>query len=202
MDRIRQYLYYILIGVISFVALAFLPMLGTSVGLGWNTPNTTVGWIVWVVTKLIVAVLNVLIFYCFMEQAKVNVRDNENYKRARDILIDTRHKDSLPKSPKKWNIEQYSKKGVSIFLASGLSAIALTQAILTFDYIQMLTYLFTIIMGLIFGVLQMKTAEQYWTTEYLEYALMIQKQINSQEDSDDNNRQQAVQEFGGTGTEE
>ena len=154
----------------------FLPMLGTTVGLSWNIPNTVVGWIVWVVTKLIVAVINILIFHCFMCQAKVNIKDNENYKRAKSILISQKVKEVQPKSPHKWNLEQYSKKGVTIFIASALSTVALTQALLTFDWVSMLTYLFTIIMGLIFGILQMKTAEEYWTSEYLEYALMYKQQ--------------------------
>ena len=172
MDKIKQYLYYFIIGIISLVALCFLPMLGTSVGLAWNIPDTVVGWIVWIVTKIIVAIINILLFHCFMQQAKVNIKDNDNYKKARDILIQEKVKEVLPKSPHKWNIEQYSKKGITIFIASALSTVALTQALLTFDWISMLTYLFTIVMGLIFGILQMKTAEEYWTNEYLEYALL------------------------------
>ena len=111
-----------------------------------------------------------------MQQAKVNVKDNENYKRARDILIKQKEKEILPKSPNKWNSQQYIKKGSTIFITTGLSTIALTQAILSFDYVSMLTYLFTIVMGLIFGILQMKTAEEYWTDEYLQYALMIERE--------------------------
>ena len=193
MDKIKQYLYYFIIGIISLISLCFLPMLGTGVGLAWNIPNTTVGWIVWIVVKLIVAIINILIFHCFMQQAKVNVKDNDNYKKARDILIHEKVKEVLPKSPHKWNIEQYGKKGVTIFIASALSTVALTQALLTFDWVSMLTYLFTIIMGLIFGVLQMKTAEEYWTNEYLEYALLYQQnqrdkqqQQQSTQDIDDN----------------
>lgn len=196
-------------------------MLGTGVGLAWNIPNTVVGWIVWVVTKLIVAVINILIFHCFMQQAKVNIKDNDNYKKARDILINQKVKEVLPKSPHRWNIEQYGKKGITIFLASALSTVALTQALLAFDWVSMLTYLFTIIMGLIFGVLQMKTAEEYWTNEYLEYALLYaqnqqQQQITqsgddttstsesttcalytqqiSEDNNSDNNRQCSIQE--------
>ena len=56
-----------------------------------------------------------------------------------------------------------------------MTVVALTQAVLSFDYISMLTYLFAIIMGLIIGILQMKTAEEYWTREYLEYALYRQE---------------------------
>ena len=175
MDKIKQGMYYIIIGVVSFIALVFLPMIGSTVGLGWNIPDTVVGWIVWVGSKLIVSTLNVLIFHCFMCQAKINVKDNENYIRARAILTDVNLKEITPRSPRKWKAEQYGKKGVTIFITSSLAVVALTQAVLTFDYISMLTYLFTIIMGLIFGVLQMKTAEEYWTREYLEYALYRQE---------------------------
>lgn len=95
----------------------------------------------------------------------------------------------LPKSPHKWVSQQYGKKGTTIFLTTALSSIALTQAILSFDYVSMLTYLFTIIMGLIFGVLQMKTAEDYWTDEYLQYALMKQAE---KERNDDNSRRDSI----------
>ena len=175
MDKIKQSLYYIIIGVVSFIALVFLPMIGSTVGLGWNIPDTVVGWIVWVGSKLIVSTLNVLIFHCFMCQAKINIKDNENYLRAREILTDVNLREIKPRSPGKWKAEQYGKKGVTIFITSSLAVVALTQAVLTFDYISMLTYLFTIIMGLIFGILQMKTAEEYWTREYLEYALYRQE---------------------------
>lgn len=186
MDKIKQSLYYIIIGVVSFIALVFLPMIGSAVGLGWNIPDTTVGWIVWVGSKLIVSTLNVLIFHCFMCQAKINVKDNENYKKAREILTDVNLKEIKPRSPGKWNAEQYGKKGVTIFITSSLAVVALTQAVLTFDYISMLTYLFTIIMGLIFGILQMKTAEEYWTREYYEYALYRQKSAENQAQEETN----------------
>lgn len=178
--KIKQYMYYFIIGVVSFIALVFLPMVGSTVGLNWNLPNTIVGWIVWVAVKLIVATINVLIFHSFMEQAKINIKDDENYKKAREILVSAKLKNVLPKSPKKWNAEQYGKKGTVIFITTALTTIALTQAILSFDYVSMLTYLFTIIMGLIFGVLQMKKAEEYWTDEYYRYALMIQENINEE----------------------
>ena len=184
MDKVKQGLYYILVGVISFISLVFLPMIGSTIGLGWNIPDTTVGWIVWVGSKIIVATLNVLIFHCFMCQAKINVKDNENYKKAREILIGVKLKEIKPRSPRKWNAEQYGKKGVTIFITSSLAVVALTQAVLRFDYISMLTYLFAIIMGLIFGILQMKTAEEYWTREYLEYALYRQELALKQEEQD------------------
>lgn len=175
-DKIKQWMYYFIIGIISLIALTFLPMIGSTVGLGWNIPNTMVGWIVWVAVKIIVAVINVLIFHSFMCQAKLNVKDNKKYKEANEILGKIKVKNFIPRSPKKWNTQQYTKKGTIIFITTALATVALTQAILTFDWIAMLTYLFTIIMGLIFGVLQMKSAEEYWTDEFWKYAIMVKEQ--------------------------
>lgn len=179
MDKVRQYLYYFIIGIISFVSLVFLPMLGSTMGLGWNIPNTTVGWIVWVATKLLVAILNVLIFYSFMQQAKINIKDNERYVEANNILRTIKVKDYIPRSPREWNIKQYSTKGVSIFFSTAMATVALSQAILTFDWISMLTYLFNVILGLIFGVIQMKTAEDYWTDEFWKYAKMVEEEYHT-----------------------
>ena len=174
MDTIRRFMYYFIIGIVSLIALCFLPMIGSTAGLDWNTPTTSVGWTVWITVKIIVAVLNVLIFHCFMLQAKINVKENKNYKEALDILRMNKHKDYVPRSPAEWNKIQYGSKGVTIFITTALSTIALTQAMLTFDWMAMLTYLFTIIMGLIFGLLQMKNAEDYWTDEFYQYAKRVE----------------------------
>ena len=80
---------------------------------------------------------------------------------------------------------QYGKKGTTIFISSALSVIALGQAILSYDWISMLSYVFTLAMGLIFGIMQMKKAEAYWTGEYYEYALEKQKNEEIKESNED-----------------
>lgn len=177
MDKVKQWLYYFIIGIVSMIALCFLPMIGSNVGIGWNLPDTEVGWIVWVTVKVMVAVLNVLIFHCFMMQAKINAKDNEKYKEALEILRLTKRKEYTPRSPSSWNKQQYGQKGVTLFITTALSTVALTQAMLTFDWMSMLTYLFTIIMGLIFGVMQMETAEEYWTDEFWQYAQEVKHKL-------------------------
>ena len=57
-----------------------------------------------------------------------------------------------------------------------LSVIGLTNAILAFDLAVFLAYFLTVCMGLVFGFIQMKKAEDYWTDEFFEYAIMVQKQ--------------------------
>ena len=194
-DRIKQNLYYIIIGIISFLSVAFLPMVGSTIGLEWKLPDTTAGWIVWAVSRLIIATINVLIFYSFMEQAKLNVKDNAHYIEAHEILCKTKKKEHEPQSPQKWQALQYGKKGTTIFISSALSVVALGQAILTFDWTAMLAFIFTIALGVIFGIMQMKKAEEYWTGEFYEYALKKQKEqdtateevVEDKEIIDDNN---------------
>lgn len=182
-DKLREivnlYTYYFIIAIVSLIALFFLPFLGSTIGLGLSLPNTTAGWIVWVAVKIIVATINVLIFHSFMQQAKVNVRNDAKYQEAREILGKAKRKNYTPRSPEKWNRQQYGKKGTMIALTTALATVALTQAILTFDWISMLTYIFTIVMGLVMGVLQMKQAEIYWTGEFWEYAKWIQEEEKS-----------------------
>lgn len=171
----KHYQYYIIIGVVSIIALVFLPLIGSEAGLAWNIPDTATGWVVYICTKLLVAGINILIFHCFNMQGKENVKDNELYKEALDILYQSGEDDEYsPRGPSEWYKGVYSKKCIAVFTTSVFSAVGLTQAILTFDWLSMLTYLFTITMGVIFGFLQMNEAEEYWTTEFWRYAKNIE----------------------------
>lgn len=78
-EKWKQYQNYAIIAVASLFALFFIPMLGTEIGLAWVLPTTTAGWVVYIITKLLVAGLNVLIFHCFVQQAKVNSLNHPNY---------------------------------------------------------------------------------------------------------------------------
>ena len=203
----RQWQNYTIIGVVSLFALFFLPMLGSEVGLAFVLPNTTAGWIVYVVSKLLVAALNVIIFHCFVLQGKVNAKDNPNYLKAVEILSTvTTSKELIPRSPAQFLAGVYGGKGVTIFLSSVVAAVGLTQAVLTFDWVSMLTYLFTILMGVIFGILQMNQVETYWTEEYYKYAIREQEKAkingSQMEKENDNNKWTKPTELGGTSSEE
>ena len=175
-EKAKQNMYYILIGIISFISVAFLPMVGSTVGLGWKLPDTPTGWVVWAISRLIIATINVLIFYSFMEQAKLNVAKDPHYIEATEILLKAKKADHTPRSPRKWQALQYGKRGTKIFISSAMSVVALGQAILSYDWVSMLAFIFTIAMGIVFGVLQMKKAEAYWTDEFYRYALMIKEE--------------------------
>ena len=193
-DSLKQGMYYIIIAVISFISVVFLPMLGSTLGLGWKIPDTTAGWVVWGASRAIVATINVLLFHSFMEQAKLNIKDDEHYKEARDILVKVKKKEHKPKSPAQWNAAQYGKKGVSLFLASAMSVVAIGQAVLSYEWTTALAYLFTLSMGIIFGIMQMKKAESYWTTEYYEYALMKKRMEEEQQIAEQSEQTEKTEE--------
>lgn len=182
-QKLSNILYMLIVGIVSLIILLFLPMVGSTIGLEWNVPDTTVGWIVYVATKLIMAILNIIIYYCFMQQAKINVKDNEAYKEAIKHIrtnkkIKKKHK---PLSPRTWTARQYATKGTGIFISSALATISLAQAILLYDLSTFLSYLFTLIMGIVYGIIQMKKAEEYWTVEFPAYVDMLILSENEQD---------------------
>lgn len=175
------YLYYILVGLLSFVALVFLPFFGSEVGMGFTFPTTPAGWIVYIAQQALMSLVNILIFHSFVCQSYVNVKDNTNYIKAKDILNSYDNKEYVPLTLQQFNRKEYGKKGVAIFLGTMLGGFALTQAILSYDYIRMLAYLFTIIFGVIFGIYEMKKYEEYLTDEYLKSALYYQRKKAEEE---------------------
>ena len=193
-EKINQSIYYIIIGCVSLIAIIVFPLLSSEVGLDIQLPNTIMGWVVYVGSALATAIVNMMIFYSFMNQAKINIKDNPRYIEANEIMLrlSINHPDKikLPRSPKKWTRQQYSGKGITLFIGSCLSCFVFTNAILTYNLITLLTYTFTVLFAIFFGIFQMKKAESYWTDEYYRYA-KYQEEIQEVHEND-NNQQQGV----------
>lgn len=196
-EKWKQWQYYLIIGVVSLVALLFLPMVGSEAGLSWNIPDTPVGIAVYILSKLIVAAISILVFHCFILQGKVNILSDKRYIEALNIMDKYAEGEDLkPRSPAEWKRNVYGKKGTAVFATSVLSSVGLTQAVLSFDWMTFLSYLFTILTSIIFGILQMNQTELYWTEEFLNYAKMKEKMKN------DNCERSTAPEFGRAGTGE
>ena len=173
----KQYLYYVIIGIFTFIVLVFMPMLGSSLDGSLILPEGKGAWIMFVITRVFIAITNIIIFYSFMQQAKLNVRNNEYYKAANEILLKTKNsKEKKPMSPKKWEASQYLKKGTTIALGTVFALFSLSQAILTYKYTDLISYVLLIFSATVFGIFQMKKAEIYWTTEYYRYAKMVEEE--------------------------
>ena len=177
-EKINAYTYYILIFVLSVIALTFLPTIGSDGELALKLPITAAGWTLYIFTKVAGSLLNLLIFWCFNEQGRSNIRNNPNYIRANEILMRINNKIRLPRSPRKWLSQQYGRKGTLIVISSLLGMFCIANAVLKWDWASLCSYAVTITMGIIFGVIQMHRAEIYWTTEYLSYAILKEEEIN------------------------
>lgn len=178
--------YYCLIFLLSLlvmtVAPMFTPSANTDLGISAIFPHSVIGWAIYVCTKLFVGVVNLLLFHCFVKQAKINIKDNEKYIAACKIYEMYHPREYNPRGPKQYFGQLYRKKGVMIFLTSMLSAVVLTNAILSFDVTAFVTYCMTIVMGLVFGILKMKEVEVYWTSEFYDAAMQLQNKYKKQED--------------------
>ena len=202
MDDIRTKLnlnfYYVLIFLLSLMVMTVAPMfspnVNTDLGVAAIFPHTPVGWAIYICTKLFVGIVNLLLFHCFVKQAKINIKDNVKYIEACKIYEMYHPKEYNPRSPKEYFGQLYRKKGIMIFLTSILSAVVLTNAILAFDLTAFVTYCMTILMGLIFGVLKMKEVEAYWIGEFYDSAMRLKNKYIKQEE--------LVHEYTGIGSKE
>ena len=177
MNKVKHYIYYCLIGILSFLSLAFLPLIGgSSTVVGWNFPTSTAGWTVWVASRIAVSVLNILIFHCFVKHVDLNGKNNPDRLKAEEILNKhDKQRTKIPLSPEKFFAREYGKKIPTVFLMSVVSLIAFGPMLLVFDFAVFLSYLFTVIMAIVFGILEMKKVESYFTFDLLKYAYYVEE---------------------------
>lgn len=181
-EKIKLYQGYFIIFILSLICIFFLPLIGGStLGLAFAFPSTAAGWVIWIVSKLAVILINMLTFDQFVRQAKINVKDDPRFIEAQEIfnMLKTSEEEYLP-YPNEYLSKLYRNKGTKVFITSGLSLIAFSNAILSFNWVTMLTYLFTIVTGLIFGWITMIGVEEYWTDTFYKLAKREQqKQIEN-----------------------
>lgn len=168
-ERLNQYakfkdvVYYIIIAVISFASVAFLPFIGSAIAGTFMWPQGGLEWAIWITGKLLVSIINVLIFYSFLSQGKVNIKNDKRYLEALEILgrVQQHQKRLKPRSPSKYFGKIWASKGTTLFITSALSAMVLAEALLVFDLATFLSYVFTVLLAIVFGFLQMLQTEEY-----------------------------------------
>lgn len=181
----RKFEHYIIIGLLSMLAVFFLPMLGSAVGLGLVLPNTFAGWLVYLATKACVVVINLMMFDQFVKQGKDNVKDNPYFQEAERILL-LQKIDDEEILPATYHIRKmYKSKMTTTAIFTVLGVFGFTNAILTFDWVSMLSYLFTIVMGLVFGWISMGKAEEIWVEKHYKYAKKIEREAAERKEAEE-----------------
>lgn len=170
-QKFKDISYYLIIAVVSFASVSFLPFIGSTLSGDIVWPKTRMEWAIWIIARLLVSIINIVIFHSFLQQAKVNVKEDKNYLLAIETLAKVnKHKNLKPRSPKRYFGNIWGTKGLSLFVSSIASSVVLAEAMLSFELNVFLSYVFTIFMAIIFGYLQMRSSEDYWTSEFLAYA--------------------------------
>ena len=175
-DSLREWIhrstYYIVIAVLSVLTLCVFPFLGSSISASIQFPTTKSGWVIWGVTKGSICLINMIIFHSFVKQGKLNIKDDPVYLQALAILSSIKPKktDKRAPSPAKYHASVYTKRGLSLVVTSFLSLLVFGEAILRLDYVALISYFITLVIGIVFGILQMKDEEYYWTKTFLTYA--------------------------------
>ena len=161
----KKYIYPSIVATISAFVLIFLPMLGSTAEVKANYPDTPQGWIFWATVRVILCGVNLIFLYCFTHQGQENASRKPQYAEAMAIMGESEHERAF-RSPARWKAEQYGKKGVSTVAMTALSLFALSSAVLMYDWIALITYTLSILIGVAFGLMSMKSAEKYWSEEF------------------------------------
>lgn len=171
-EAFRQYKNYGIIIVLTLITVTLFPLLGTQVGMEANYPTTVTGWIVWVVIKIALCVDNIFIFQAFVDQAELNVQYEPRYIEAREIVRKYRIGKYNPMSPEERRKKMFSKK-IIITVLTSLISVALTEAILRYNFADLIAYTISMLMAVVFGILSMADQEKYWVEEFYDYAINI-----------------------------
>ena len=178
-DKLRQNLYYIIIAILSLAVLIVMPFLRSDLSAGLLFPTTTAGWFLFWFEKGSITAINLTIFTAFKKQGQLNVKDNPQYVAARELMNKVKAKKYNPQSPTKYQAKSYGKKGTTLVISTMASLVAITNMLLRFDYLALISYCITITMAIIFGIFAMKNDELYWTDEYYYWALQQVEEVKT-----------------------
>ena len=175
--KLKQGVYYILVALLSITALIVFPMLDSS-SLTFKDafPHTPTGWTLWCIERILIVVMNLLILTLFVKQARANVKDNENFKKANEILASFKPKQYKPISPAQYYSKLYARKGITLAIATLASLIAIGDAVINYNYLLLIATAVTILLAIVFGIVSMKDTELYLSTDYLTWAESIKKE--------------------------
>ena len=177
-EQLKLYTYYILIAILSLLSVIVFPILNSTADISDTFPKDPTGWVMYCLIRVLVVVMNMLIFTNFLQQSKLNVKDEENYKRANQILGRCKPKDYHPRSPKQYLTTEYTVKGAFLVVGTVASLFVIGNAIINYDYMLLIATVFSVITSIVFGIMTMRKAEIYYVSEYLDYALLIEKKLN------------------------
>ena len=170
-ELFKQYFNYGIVAVTSLLVLMVAPALESAISGQLTYPTTTRGWIFWAVGRIAVTIINLVIFSALDRQSEINAKNNENYIKAKQLLMEAKKQPKAALSPEQIKKQTYLKKVPFIILGSAASLVALSQIIFNYSLATLVSYIFTVVMDIAFAIWHMIDKEiNYWCDEFYRYA--------------------------------
>lgn len=182
-ETFQEYKNYGIVAALTLLGVAVFPLISANIGIDNKFPTSTLGWIVWTTVRLAFIVLNICIFKAFVDQAKVNIKNEPRYLNALDKYRGIQNKEFVPRSPGSYFSGLYSKKIVTLVLSSITALVGISQAIINYNWMDLISYAISLTLAIVFGLNTMQNTQEYWVEEFPEY---VNKLIEKEVDSGDN----------------
>ena len=171
--------------VLSLVAMFLVPLLGSYATGKALYPEDTIGWIIYFTSAIAVSVCSLMIYLALHNQGKLNVRDEEEYKKAKELHLKNfermNGKEVIPVDPFKWEKKTKLQKGIFQTLGIFLGLLGFGLAVLTWNNSQFISSCISIVMAISFGLVHMGDVERMFTEGWLEWELYVEKKLNERD---------------------
>ena len=131
----------------------------------WHNPE----WYEWVFT-IISEVLSITTFIGFSIQGKLNVKDDARKLEADKILGKLKIKETKPQSPKSFESKAYISKAIMVSITTVGTCMLVPVIAINFNIAMLMSLTISSMTSIVFGILNMKSFEDYYTHEYVRYA--------------------------------
>lgn len=182
---IGKSIYGLIVAILTVAILVIAPFIsgGTEARLEIMSLTTLESWLIYLTPKVLTALGNMAATICFINQGELNVKDNPNYIRAKEILRKTTSKKvKKPRSPSAFFVPMYTKKLMTSLVTTALGLLIIGELILNFDIISFISILVTEISTVVIGLFGMLNTQDYLTDEYLSYAVMIEQESATEQE--------------------
>ena len=122
------------------------------------------------VFTIISEVLTITTFIGFSVQGKLNVKDDARKLEADRILGKLKIKEVKPQSPKSFESKAYISKCIMISITTLGTCMLVPVIAIHFNAATLMSLAISSMTSIVFGILNMKRFEDYYTHEYVRYA--------------------------------
>ena len=168
--------------ILSLIAMFLVPLVGSYASGTTQFPQTVPAWILYFTCAIAVSICSLMIYLALHNQGKLNVKDEEEYKQAKELHLKNfermNGKEIIPIDPFKWERKQKTLKGIFQTLGIFFGLLGFGLGALCWNNSQFISSTFSIILAIGFGLVHMGDVERMFTEGWLEYELYVQKKLD------------------------